>query len=131
MAPNLTASEQHELREATRFLNDNPSATRLGNFFNTLSPNVRAVVRRNIDIVEDHRQSGGRQRPFEPKQELSLTPAQKQLIATHDTEDLTHRLNTRMGTSEQQSRIAEKPVDLRETLSASFDVVESEGGSHD
>jgi len=101
---------------------------------NLADPETRAAMKRNQQVVENFRQSGGREMPFHPKKsldDLGIDKDIRKVMDRADTESGIQSLHERMNTGEQQARINDRPASLRDQLEASFDVVESEGGSHD
>ena len=71
-------------------------------------------------VVENFRESGGREMPFEPKRtldDLNVPSHVRQVMDRADTEDITHGLMSRMGTTPPDN----SPPSLREHIEASFD----------
>jgi len=95
---------------------------------NRASPEARAFMAQNREFVENFHESGGREMPFEPKRYLDENklppPARAAMQQAHD-EDITHRLNQRMGTPTADT----SPPTTRDYLSAAFD--HHEGADHD
>lgn len=88
---------------------------------NRASPAVRAHVKANQQFVE-HVLAGGKSEPFQPRLEIDpsrIDKATEAIAAQSRTEDLSHSLMSRMGTYTPEPS---GPPDLRETLTAAFDI---------
>lgn len=91
---------------------------------NKADPESRAYMKKQQAIVSNFRESGGRELPFQEKRSFEDLPLDKHIravMAKADTEDMTYRLNERMGTP---TTSADAPPDMREILTAAFDAVE-------
>lgn len=127
-----SAAERQELADLTAYLRSHsgdfsrmPEGS-IAAVLNKASPAVRAHVKANADFVE-HVINGGRSEPFQPRLEIDpsrVDPATEAIAAQARTEDYSHSLMSRMGTD--NSRIADGPPDLRETLTAAFDTTQQE-----
>ena len=101
---------------------------------NLVDPQTRRFLKEQQAKVENFRQSGGREMPFQPKRsldDLGIDANIRKVMDRADTEDVTYKLHERMGTAEAQARINDAPPSMRDHINASYDLVESEGGSHD
>lgn len=131
-----TAAERAELQDIQDYLAGHAKAGTLDRLpegsvaavMNKASPAVRQHMLGSKAVVENFRNSGGREMPFEPKRDISdlnVPSHVRQVMDRADTEDVTHGLLSRMGSD--NSRIVDAgPPDLRETLSASFDAHQQE-----
>lgn len=121
-----TPAEKQELADLTAYLRSfsgdfsrMPEGS-VNSVLNKASPNVRAHLAMNQDYVKEFRESGGRSMPFAEKRYLSDLDIPKEtraIMQQADTEEVTHGLLTRMGTTPPDN----SPPSLREHIEASFD----------
>ena len=125
-----TPEEVAELKDIQDYLAGHAKAGTLdrlpegsvANVMNRASPRVKEHMLGSKAVVENFRESGGREMPFEPKrsiEDLDVPTHVRQVMDRADTEDVTHGLLSRMGTD--NASINSGPPDLRETLTAAFD----------
>lgn len=123
-----TDAERHQLADVQSYLKHHaktdfrnmPEKTATA-VLNRLAPNVRQHIRNNRDFM-DFIAEGGRSMPFAPKTTIDRNAADKDSVKVVDkleTEDVTYRLNERMGTPDS-SATADTAPDMRETISAAF-----------
>lgn len=128
-----TAAERQELADIQDYLAGHAKAGTLDRMpegsinavLNKASPAVRQHLMANQAIVSNFRSSGGREMPFEPKREIPDLPISKevrQVLDRADTESAIYGLNERMGTAEDNSRIADAPPTTRDFLEAAYDL---------
>lgn len=95
---------------------------------NLASPEERQAMKASQQVVENFRESGGRSMPFQEKKsldDLGIDANIRKVMDQHDTEDMTVRLNQRMGTPTQDT----SPPSMRDAIDLAF--TEHEGAEHD
>ena len=123
-----TAAEKQELADLTAYLRGHAEAGTLASMpegsvaavLNKASPNVRAHLAMNQNYVKEFRESGGRSMPFAEKRYLSDLDIPKEtraIMQQADTEEVTHGLLQRMGTTPPDN----SPPSLREHIEAVMD----------
>jgi hypothetical protein len=135
-----TPAEKQELADLQDYLNsharngtlDRMPEGSINAVLNRASPAVRQHLMASQAIVSNFRASGGREAPFEPKRDipdLNLPKETRAVLDRADQESVIYGLNERLGTDTGNATLNSGPPDLRETLTACFDV--SEGGHCD
>lgn len=126
----LTPAERAEVESLSEYLTGhsrdgfkNMPEKSIAEVMNKASPNSRFFMDANRKTITDLDERGGRYRPFEEKRDMAaLVPKEvRPVLDRVATEDLTHSLNTRMGTQP-----VEQPTTLRDIVSASMEHHEHE-----
>lgn len=123
----LDADQHQELNDIQNYLRGHAKAGTTpaeGSFnavLNRASPTVRQFIANNRTFVQDLDAGGGRYRPFQERIDLvgNMPKEDKAVLDRVHTEELTHSLNERMGTT-----TPDEPTSLRDIVSASYDANE-------
>jgi hypothetical protein len=122
----LTPAERQELQDIQTYIKGHAKAgTRPaeGSFnavFNKASPQVRLAMKASQDTLRDLDAGGGRYRPFQDRIDIAAAVPKdlKPVVDAVETENLSHALNSRMGTPTEAKT---GPMDRRELMSEAWD----------
>jgi uncharacterized protein YehS (DUF1456 family) len=122
----LSPAEREEVESLNQYLREHsksdfrnmPEKT-VAKVLNGASPNVRFFMNANKNVVDDLEAGGGRYKPFQERITPELDKDTQAVFDRTRTEEITHGLNERMGTSTQA-----EPATLRDIVSASMDAHE-------
>jgi hypothetical protein len=124
---------QDEVLNAARYLREHAGSDfarlpegSVAKVLNGLSPEARLVFAKQY-MAFDHAREQRRDMPFQPKltdEELyaNVNEPLRKTIERMDTEQVTMKLNDRMGTQQENQRIEqETPSNMRDALDSAFD----------
>jgi hypothetical protein len=122
----LSPQERAEVESLNQYLREHsksdfrnmPEKT-VAKVLNGASPNVRFFMNANKNVVDDLEAGGGRYKPFQERITPELDKDTQAVFDRTRTEEITHGLNERMGTSTQA-----EPATLRDIVSASMEAHE-------
>ena len=90
---------------------------------NKCTPNVRRAIALAKEYAENVEATGGRTELFQPRQEMPpVDPIDRKLQARSHHEEIVGGLHDRLGTADSQATLNDRPVNLRDVVTAAVDV---------